>query len=340
LKFLAGGTLTNAMKRLGRKNGKRKIAIAYWGKDALKLLKLDAGNKNVAVLCCLNGGKSDPDVIKQFKNRARQCDSLHAKVILTPNEAIVGSANASSNGMPSEEKLASGLIEAGVLVTESVELKRIESWFDEHYNSKTLSRPIRKADLDAARLARVGWPGPRGQSVRKKSLLDAMREGGEKEFHGLRIYFAMWRNETSAAENKSATNYLQKNATNVQGVLQIARADFKALTWFTDWPELPKDAFLVNCHYRPSGIITQGVCKTFPIKKQWFIKVDGGVERFTFALESEYVDFNYRLTGMDKKVIKQATSELWKIGKGDKSGKVVSLIDAAPILLKHAEQEN
>ena len=115
MKFLTGGMLTDAMRRLGKKKGKRKIAIAYWGNKALKLLKLDANDKNISILCCLRGGKSDPDVIKRFKSGARQCDSLHAKVIWTPDEAIVGSANASSNGMPSEKRWLCILSKPGCL---------------------------------------------------------------------------------------------------------------------------------------------------------------------------------------------------------------------------------
>jgi hypothetical protein len=90
------------------------IAIAYWGADALTLLKVKPKRRNVRVVCCLKGGKSDPDIIAKFKKRAKQHDKLHAKVIWTPHAAVVGSANASSNGLPEEDFKATGLIEAGV----------------------------------------------------------------------------------------------------------------------------------------------------------------------------------------------------------------------------------
>ena len=224
-------------------------------------------------------------------------------------------------------------------MTEATELRQIETWFDKYYRSEKLSRPITEADLAAASLSRAGW-GRDGEEVGKRSLLNAMREGGEKEFRSLRIYFAMWTEETTVAEDSSADSYLKNNKPNVKGVLQISDANFRALTWFTEWPELPKDAFLISCHYRKSGMIVDEVCKTFPIKKEWSIKVDGEVECFTFVLDSDYSDFNYRLSRVDKNVIKKATAELWEKGSGDQSGRVLSLRDAAPILLKHAERKN
>jgi hypothetical protein len=207
--FLYGKSLTAEMKRLVGKQGKIKIGVAYWGQDALTLLKLNPKKKNILVLCCLKGGKSDPDVIKQFKKRARQCDNLHAKVVWTKDEAIVGSANASASGMPSEDNLAAGLIEAGVLITDGKELRRIETWFDMHYSNPTISRPIEKPDLEAARKARVIKPT---QHTGKKSLLDAIREGGKDEFQGERILFVMYKDFTTNAQDKVATGILRKDA--------------------------------------------------------------------------------------------------------------------------------
>src|SRR5688572_704206 len=98
------------MKRLSKAKNLR-IAIAYWGADSLKMLGLNPKHTDLRLVCCLKGGKSDPDEIKKFGRRCRQNDKLHAKVIWSPKAAIVGSANASSNGLPEEETMAKGLIE-------------------------------------------------------------------------------------------------------------------------------------------------------------------------------------------------------------------------------------
>jgi hypothetical protein len=58
---------------------------------------------------------------------------LHATEIWAPSGAIAGYANASSNGLPEEERLASGLIEVGVHLKDKDKLKAIERWFDSLY---------------------------------------------------------------------------------------------------------------------------------------------------------------------------------------------------------------
>jgi hypothetical protein len=152
-----------------------KIAIAYWGSESLKLLHLNSKKRNVRVLCCLKGGKSDPAVIGRFGDHARQHDKLHAKMIWTRYGAVVGSANASSNGLPEEEYSGVGLIEASVFIKEAVALKEIERWFDGQYNS---ARRITKSDLKSAELERNRrlWTGGRGSRQPQRNLLRAMQE--------------------------------------------------------------------------------------------------------------------------------------------------------------------
>ena len=120
MEFLKGSGLTSEIQRLVSTSN-AKIAISYWGIDALDRLKkkLDPKRSDLQIVCCLKGGKSAPEVIEQFGKKARQNDKLHAKVIWTPSGAIVGSANASSNGLPDEEKMIEGLIEAGAYLDDA-----------------------------------------------------------------------------------------------------------------------------------------------------------------------------------------------------------------------------
>lgn len=155
MRFLKGDELVANMQRLVSYSP-AKIAIAYWGVDALRRLdKLDPNRTDLKIICCLSGGKSAPEIIEQFGDRARQNDRLHAKVIWTPSGAIVGSANASSNGLPDEEKGIGGLIEAGAFVDDAANLTVIESWFDDLYRH---SQCIEESDLKAAREARRRQP--------------------------------------------------------------------------------------------------------------------------------------------------------------------------------------
>ena len=176
MSFLHGKSLTKKMRDLCRTKAETKIAIAYWGKDAIDLLNLSPARRDVRILCCLNGGKSDPDVVKKFGNRVRQLDNLHAKIIWTPTGAIVGSANASSNGLPEEEGSADGLIEAGIFVTDTPTLRVIEQWFNTQYRR---ARHITKSDLRFARAARSRrlWKDFGLARRRKRSLINFTENG-------------------------------------------------------------------------------------------------------------------------------------------------------------------
>ncbi len=155
MQFLEGAKLSAAMHRLATSGAELKVAIAYWGDDALTLLGLDPSRTDVEIVCCLSGGKSSPTVIRHFGDRATQNDRLHAKVVWSPMGAIVGSANASSNGLPQEETASVNLIEAGIYVEDGPTLKSIRKWFD-----ALPRRKISEGDLRAAASARRRTPIP------------------------------------------------------------------------------------------------------------------------------------------------------------------------------------
>jgi hypothetical protein len=56
MQFLYGKAPTDKMKILCGKRTAAKIAIAYWGSDLLKLLRINPRKKGVRILCCLKGG--------------------------------------------------------------------------------------------------------------------------------------------------------------------------------------------------------------------------------------------------------------------------------------------
>jgi hypothetical protein len=198
MSFLVGDRLTTEMRRLASGSGKTKIAIAYWGSDALKRLQINPTREDLSVICCLRGGQSDPEVVKLFGERCVQSDNLHAKVIWTPAEAIVGSANASSNGLPEEEKTAPGLIEAGVHVTEPQVLKEIEVWFDKLFERASTIRP---EDLDAAKVARAR------RIFRIQNKLDLI-EMSRVQLKKLRLAIMIWCAETTEEEDRKVEELL------------------------------------------------------------------------------------------------------------------------------------
>jgi hypothetical protein len=334
MRFLHGRELTKEIKRLTQRNSTLKLAIAYWGSQSLDLLGFKPRAKNVEVVCCLKGGKSDPNIIKQFKSKARQNDQLHAKVIWSPSAAIVSSANASSNGLPEEEQLASGLIEAGIYVDRRNELAAIRRWFDQLYRT---AKSIRKVDLDAASLAREKrmWGGTQVGRRQKRFLIDALREGGKLEFSGQRIYFVLWNRRMTQQQDRGARRFLQKNATKLEGIWRMPRSQFKKFTWYTEWGNLlPQGAILIDCYMQKNAIRSIFVYKTLDVGANQLVNIGGDRERVTFALSSGFEGFDYRISKSDKSIIRACSKQLWSKARGDQEGRVISLLDAAPILLK------
>jgi hypothetical protein len=332
--FLTRDKLTAAIKRLSKTKGRLKCAVAYWGKDGIKLTGINPKRRNVQIVCCLKGGKSDPDLIKKFGYRARQHDRLHAKVFWTDKEAIIGSANASSNGMPEEEGTADGLLEAGFLVKDPIQLASIENWFGQLYKR---SRKIKSQDLAMAREARkrriFGEP-----KARKQSLIRALREGGKLEFGKQKISIVLWNERTTIQQNAVAKSYVAANKQFLADAYKVDQSQLDKLDWFLDWPGLPRDTFLIDCECSGHAIKRVTVAKTFPTTKLWKMMDKTGGWQNVVYVATKPSDFGYLLTPADVKLIKKRAKELWTLGIKEHGGEshacVFPLLDAAPLLLK------
>ena len=330
MSFVHGHRLSKEMKRLVSKPGPIKIAIAYWGSDALGLLGISARRSNIEILCCLKGGKSDPDVIGPFKKKARQSDKLHAKVIWTPREALVGSANASSNGLPQEESATKSLIEAGLLIKDKGILRSINIWFDGLYNSSTKSRSITKQDLEDARRQR---PSAFEKGDGRQSLLAALKQDRNR-FKSENIYLMMYRDRASIDFDRAARGFLKNETVADTKQLHVTKYDIKKLTWYINFYHIPNDAYLISCRYENDKVLIQGVEKTLSLNSSRTIKVANEATRFTFALTPKYSNFSYILTKEDKAKIQGCARELWKRARGDTTGRVLRLFEASRVLLK------
>lgn len=334
MKFLHGAALTKEIQRIVKTKSSLKIAVAYWGCDALKLTSVSTSRKNIRLLCCLKGGKSDPDVIRRFGKRIRQIDTLHAKVIWTNERAVVSSANMSSNGLPSDEGKLRGLVEAGVVLTEPGQLFAISRWFDAKYKS---ARSITKADLAKAKKARPigGW----GVRTSKRGLIEALQNRGPEEFRQQRIAFALWKNAINRSQQTAIRKLLKEKREKVEESLNVHRRDFGRLDQYVEWDDIPANTFLIDCHYRRGVISRIYVTKTFDINKKWRIFADGEQSWVNFALTSGARGFNYKLSRSDREVIRKSSHSLWKkLGRKREAdaGGVIWLHDAAPLLLRNA----
>lgn len=212
-------------------------------------------------------------------------------------------------------------------------LAEISAWFDQQYKAAKI---ISNRDLNKAREARSArlWDKPRI----KRSLLDALEDGGAQEFKQQRIWFVLWTDYMSSAENRAAKEHFRQSTTSLEETLKIDRKIFKFLTWFSDWNNLPTNSFLISCRYKKDTFTAIHSCKTFDIRKSWPIIASGERATVTFVLGSKMDGFNYRLSARDKRILGSAATDLWRKGRGSSEGKLLKLQDAAPILLRHCNR--
>lgn len=325
--FLQEKDLTSAIKKLIKQRGPIRLAVAYWGKESLKLLDIDPKRKDISVICCLRGGKSDPDVIRRFGERARQHDRLHAKVIWTRSGAIVSSANASSNGLPEEEEEAAGLIEAGYYTDDQSDLVSIERWLDKLSSTSCV---ILKRHLDAARAARQkrAW-GQRGART-KQRFVDAVKEG-RLEFDKQRIFFVFWKDAATMAQQKAAKTSVAENKRNITERFKMSDAEWGTLDYYFNWPNLPADSFLIDVSWSGGRWDGFSVWKTFGSRRTWPVRNSQGGDRLTFVTNGAR-SFPYAISSLDKKLLQASAENLWRAAKGNARSRVISILEAGPII--------
>lgn len=124
MKILDGEATRSEITDLLQESKWARVAVAYWGAGASEVLKLEdfAGRKpDVQIACDLMSGATNPKEVEELirlfgRDAVKAVSNLHAKVWLTDAGAIIGSSNASANGLGHEgtEKPVAGLVEANV----------------------------------------------------------------------------------------------------------------------------------------------------------------------------------------------------------------------------------
>lgn len=179
LKFVEGSDLAKQFLDLQKNSSNVDIAVAFWGKGAVEELRIEGG-KPTRVICNLDSGACHPDEIEKLRNllgpNIKNCGSLHAKVYLTDNAVIVGSSNASSNGLAIAGAISSGWLEANIVLNQPDLLNDLRSWFDKTWSRAT---SISAADIKIARLKwdnRSKSTGGKPLKKGKIGLLEVLKE--------------------------------------------------------------------------------------------------------------------------------------------------------------------
>jgi len=139
------------IKRLFKSASKIKCAVAFWGEGAQDLFS-GSKAKSIEIVCNLLSGGTNPHEIQKIQTKknvtVKMLNTLHAKVFWTDKGVIIGSANASSNGLSLEGDETDGWEEMSVLIEDPIQIRKVEKWFDEDIWDN--AEIINKAVLDKA----------------------------------------------------------------------------------------------------------------------------------------------------------------------------------------------
>jgi HKD family nuclease len=130
-------TILDSITEMLERGTKIDMAVAFLGNGAIEALRID-GTKPTRIICDVLSGGCNPTELEKFLQaplnksiEVRHLSSLHTKIYATPSEVVVGSANASANGLGNEEN--TGTIE-GALLTDSPDiLRQVDAWFSDQW---------------------------------------------------------------------------------------------------------------------------------------------------------------------------------------------------------------
>lgn len=137
--FLSNQRILEQVRRLVDEDGDVRAAVAFWGSNAVDQTGIaHKRNGRVRVLCDLFSGSCNPYEIETLLNcsnvKVRTLYGMHAKVWANGDHVIVGSANASMNGLGFEA--GGSNVEAAVELRNRTKAKQVRVWFEENWSSK------------------------------------------------------------------------------------------------------------------------------------------------------------------------------------------------------------
>jgi hypothetical protein len=139
---------------LVKENSSLALAVAYWGAGAFEKLGI-SGDKEVRILCDLLSLGCNPYEIEKALAapyapavKVRHVPRLHAKVYLSEEAVIVGSANASTNGLGDHP---GANVEAAIHTSDGSASAGARTWFENIWGSDDLSTKLTSTLIEQAK---------------------------------------------------------------------------------------------------------------------------------------------------------------------------------------------
>lgn len=142
IKFLHGVSILADAKSLIGDHDSADIAVAYWGCGAFALLGI-TGDKPIRILCdVMSAGCNPYEIEKALKPplsgsvKVKYLPRLHSKVFLADKAVLVGSANASTNGLGEQ---GSANIEAATITNDAKVISAAKEWFNNKWDKEAIT---------------------------------------------------------------------------------------------------------------------------------------------------------------------------------------------------------
>lgn len=166
MRFLIDDQILDAVQQLVKRNGEDDellSAVAFWGRGAGQHTGITKRAQPTRILCDLLSGCCNPDEIRRLlkakRAQVKHLSKLHAKVWVNGDEVIVGSANASINGLGFETVGPS--IEAAVHLHDEKFAAKVREWFCREWER------VECIDIDKALLKKAEARWKKNQKVRE-----------------------------------------------------------------------------------------------------------------------------------------------------------------------------
>lgn len=243
--LLTGPNIGRYLAERSARAKKIDAAVAYWGAGATKALGIEGDHERVRVICDLESGATNPYEVEKLREQqvdVRQKDRLHSKVYLFDGElAVIGSANASANGLGLEGDEVEGQIEACLATDHPSTVEATGVWFEKLWAT---SVEITEKDLKEAKelwaRRRMVRPARSGNF----DLVELVRRN-DPTLANRNIYVLIWGGEPSSDFGEA---------------LEQERNELSEpkLDGFQNW-ELPRDATFLTFYIGPrKGIVFEG----------------------------------------------------------------------------------
>jgi hypothetical protein len=314
------------------------FAVAFWGEGAQDLIPENTDH-TIRIICNLTTGGTNPSVVRSFLTRIRDGNSslqirhssrLHAKVVVGSKQALIGSANLSTNGLGLEDESLAHWLEAGIHTCDLQEIGAAQKWFETLWQSDAVSE-INDEDLAAAQIA---WD--RKQNARPPLDGDPMSpftmgKFSVDELRGRPAYVTIYRKwlsrearEAKEAEEQSASLALK----------QAGKIDWWAYECWDGLPQAPAE--LLGIYWGLKGkLLVEGVCTLVSCKSVPFT-YDNGEDGWIELAAPRPQLLGRPFTTQDASALKEEISEfievLWHNARKQENGEHACVIHLAEMV--------